>query len=144
MSVPVCISSSSFSLMIRRPPRSTRTDTLFPYTTLFRSKLHLGAGLPARADPAEARSPLRSVGNGEKWTRQTSVAPEYRFRRVKSRIDCAGGSSPGSAARLAHAWPGAKRLRCGAPRGAARAYGKGTVACPIGRASCRERVVEYG
>src|SRR3546814_6400108 len=25
--------------MIRRPPRSTRTDTLFPYTTLFRSKL---------------------------------------------------------------------------------------------------------
>src|SRR3546814_16662617 len=26
--------------MIRRPPRSTRTDTLFPYTTLFRSTLH--------------------------------------------------------------------------------------------------------
>src|SRR3546814_3924838 len=29
--------SSCFALMIRRPPRSTRTDTLFPYTTLFRS-----------------------------------------------------------------------------------------------------------
>src|SRR3546814_4997534 len=29
-----------FFLMIRRPPRSTRTDTLFPYTTLFRSELH--------------------------------------------------------------------------------------------------------
>src|SRR3546814_10845471 len=28
-----------FFLMIRRPPRSTRTDTLFPYTTLFRSKV---------------------------------------------------------------------------------------------------------
>src|SRR3546814_2046657 len=28
-----------FFLMIRRPPRSTRTDTLFPYTTLFRSQL---------------------------------------------------------------------------------------------------------
>src|SRR3546814_12436272 len=27
--------------MIRRPPRSTRTDTLFPYTTLFRSKFGL-------------------------------------------------------------------------------------------------------
>src|SRR3546814_7780776 len=27
-----------FFLMIRRPPRSTRTDTLFPYTTLFRSE----------------------------------------------------------------------------------------------------------
>src|SRR3546814_1287772 len=37
--------------MIRRPPRSTRTDTLFPYTTLFRSKLLLldepAAGLTA-------------------------------------------------------------------------------------------------
>src|SRR3546814_15907074 len=31
-----------FFLMIRRPPRSTRTDTLFPYTTLFRSLADLG------------------------------------------------------------------------------------------------------
>src|SRR3546814_4363145 len=30
-----------FFLMIRRPPRSTRTDTLFPYTTLFRSYIGL-------------------------------------------------------------------------------------------------------
>src|SRR3546814_9983301 len=30
-----------FFLMIRRPPRSTRTDTLFPYTTLFRSPMGL-------------------------------------------------------------------------------------------------------
>src|SRR3546814_18514195 len=34
--VSVCW-SLFFFLMIRRPPRSTRTDTLFPYTTLFRS-----------------------------------------------------------------------------------------------------------
>src|SRR3546814_3305733 len=33
--------------MIRRPPRSTRTDTLFPYTTLFRS-LALRLGFPGR------------------------------------------------------------------------------------------------
>src|SRR3546814_19647666 len=35
----MCVMSllSFFFLMIRRPPRSTRTDTLFPYTTLFRS-----------------------------------------------------------------------------------------------------------
>src|SRR3546814_14300149 len=33
----LCIVFSVFFLMIRRPPRSTRTDTLFPYTTLFRS-----------------------------------------------------------------------------------------------------------
>src|SRR3546814_16580029 len=31
------VGSVFFLLMIRRPPRSTRTDTLFPYTTLFRS-----------------------------------------------------------------------------------------------------------
>src|SRR3546814_10965959 len=35
--VPSLIFCSFFFLMIRRPPRSTRTDTLFPYTTLFRS-----------------------------------------------------------------------------------------------------------
>src|SRR3546814_3448524 len=33
----MCVSFAIFFLMIRRPPRSTRTDTLFPYTTLFRS-----------------------------------------------------------------------------------------------------------
>src|SRR3546814_15799327 len=32
-------------LMIRRPPRSTRTDTLFPYTTLIRSDLGRGADI---------------------------------------------------------------------------------------------------
>src|SRR3546814_16306338 len=38
-----------FFLMIRRPPRSTRTDTLFPYTTLFRSGL-AGAGVSGQRD----------------------------------------------------------------------------------------------
>src|SRR3546814_20677445 len=33
--------------MIRRPPRSTRTDTLCPYTTLFRSSVHESSLLPA-------------------------------------------------------------------------------------------------
>src|SRR3546814_11400684 len=33
----ILVSVFIFFLMIRRPPRSTRTDTLFPYTTLFRS-----------------------------------------------------------------------------------------------------------
>src|SRR3546814_7765071 len=39
--------------MIRRPPRSTRTDTLFPYTTLFRSR-H-APGVADLADPRTAR-----------------------------------------------------------------------------------------
>src|SRR3546814_7547463 len=36
-----------FFLMIRRPPRSTRTDTLFPYTTLFRSERAVATGKQA-------------------------------------------------------------------------------------------------
>src|SRR3546814_14431640 len=71
-----------FFLMIRRPPRSTRTDTLFPYTTLFRSDrghrartvasrpvertderrlgLFCGAALPARREAYRAAEPGRS------------------------------------------------------------------------------------
>src|SRR3546814_6236091 len=44
-----------FFLMIRLPPRSTRTDTLFPYTTLFRS--YEGRRLPPRCRPAGRRAP---------------------------------------------------------------------------------------
>src|SRR3546814_14437565 len=49
-SVYVCV----FFLMIRRPPRSTRTDTLFPYTTLFRSNLSTALGQGAAASAAGA------------------------------------------------------------------------------------------
>src|SRR3546814_13788249 len=45
--IVICV----FFLMIRRPPRSTRTDTLFPYTTLFRSRLCLAGA--DRCVPAE-------------------------------------------------------------------------------------------
>src|SRR3546814_2772332 len=41
--------------MIRRPPRSTRTDTLFPYTTLFRSRA-LQARARARQPPGDGRA----------------------------------------------------------------------------------------
>src|SRR3546814_2765132 len=41
--------------MIRRPPRSTRTDTLFPYTTLFRSVLAARIGRPVKVVAVSAR-----------------------------------------------------------------------------------------
>src|SRR3546814_7571129 len=52
-----------FCLMIRPPPRSTRTDTLFPYTTRFRSRRQQGlprhpATLP---DPLDAQCPCPCV-----------------------------------------------------------------------------------
>src|SRR3546814_9247455 len=45
--------------MIRRPPRSTRTDTLFPYTTLFRSRCsrHHGAQPESRASDQRGDGP---------------------------------------------------------------------------------------
>src|SRR3546814_2183391 len=57
----VLFSTFSFFLMIRRPPRSTRTDTLFPYTTLFRSHgLRKIKALPQHA--AIIRQSLRKFG----------------------------------------------------------------------------------
>src|SRR3546814_11971286 len=47
---------SFFFLMIRRPTKSTRTDTLFPYTTLFRSALLLAVG-SERYTPYEPAGP---------------------------------------------------------------------------------------
>src|SRR3546814_13473605 len=57
-----------FFLMILRPPRSTRTDTLFPYTTLFRSLMKLRidkascAGNARCAAVSEALFPLNDDG----------------------------------------------------------------------------------
>src|SRR3546814_13584139 len=46
--------------MIRRPPRSTRTDTLFPYTTLFRSRLPK-RGVPMSVVPLRTEARSRGV-----------------------------------------------------------------------------------
>src|SRR3546814_17611596 len=56
--------------MIRRPPRSTRTDTLFPYTTLFRSG---GAEAAAPAGPVDARA-AKAVGSAVAGTGATDDA----------------------------------------------------------------------
>src|SRR3546814_1840723 len=59
-----------FFLMIRRPPRSTRTDTLFPYTTLFRSVVHESRGDQRATHHLEDREPrmlarARNDGGGD-------------------------------------------------------------------------------
>src|SRR3546814_19532291 len=51
-----------FLLIIRRPPRSTRTDTLFPYTTLFRSKQHVDAHLGHQREHRRHRRRGSGVG----------------------------------------------------------------------------------
>src|SRR3546814_12874994 len=74
-----------FLLMIRRPPRSTRTDTLFPYTTLFRSLQRGDAEAllpPCRLRPGVGRA-------GGAWHRC------FRWDRPAARLAAAAG--PGDA-----------------------------------------------
>src|SRR3546814_1258127 len=60
--------------MIRRPPRSTRTDTLFPYTTLFRSRLRPRKRLRRKPSP-KRRRPRRKP-------RPARPAPPTKARRA--------------------------------------------------------------
>src|SRR3546814_9435312 len=64
-----------FFLRIRRPPRSTRTDTLFPYTTLFRS------GLPALASANRARQP-RELQRRRHLAQGFALRPEQIIERL--------------------------------------------------------------
>src|SRR3546814_5862836 len=78
--------------MIRRPPRSTRTDTLFPYTTLFRSQ-------PAKL----ARHGTRTRGNAMNEGRlrhaglQFTTSVRRKNRRMRRSLQSA--STPGKATR---------------------------------------------
>src|SRR3546814_16878369 len=63
--------------MIRRPPRSTRTDTRFPYTTLFRSGRHRVTGVvsePGDVNPEEPRH------DGEQYQDADGYEAEARQR----------------------------------------------------------------
>src|SRR3546814_18709248 len=97
--------------MIRRPPRFTRTDTLFPYTTLFRSRNNGPANVGCASRLGLCQTGMRriDVGLGQHWRLQRYVAAElWRIRlAVLSRSN-------------EIAWD------------------------EIGRASCRERVCQYG
>src|SRR3546814_20807554 len=105
--------------MIRRPPRSTRTDTLFPYTTLFRSLYpHLPRALlrivqgPARDGVAARRRDLPADDGDRVHGLCAALGADELLGRA-----------------------GDHRLLLGDTRG--RRIGE------IGRASCRERVCQY-
>src|SRR3546814_3677287 len=65
--------------MIRRPPRSTRTDTLFPYTTLFRS-LTGGTERRSARNRSAGRRPIDVVATEVEAQRLRAVA-DHRLRR---------------------------------------------------------------
>src|SRR3546814_17950761 len=70
-----------FFLMIRRPPRSTRTDTLFPYTTLFRSI----TGCPAWTVPGMLDE-LNRLGFAYRWTTRAICMDKVTAQRTLGRI----------------------------------------------------------
>src|SRR3546814_17663626 len=61
--------------MIRRPPRSTRTDTLFPYTTLFRSSAAIEQSLAGRLKPLQ-----------ELQAQQSPIPSRFKVFKVSPRV----------------------------------------------------------
>src|SRR3546814_4455075 len=89
--------------MIRRPPRSTRTDTLFPYTTLFRSRVERPAD---RADrPRDAEAALLSAIRAREPAVRTRPRPD-RIGAVRVVLARHAGADRPSSWRT---WPGAIR-----------------------------------
>src|SRR3546814_19983704 len=86
------VSLCFFFLMIRRPPRSTRTDTLFPYTTLFRSADRPGqpelplattAGTDLDLPCSRAQGPVvQSIPPAHRW--QQGTATDRKSTRLNS------------------------------------------------------------
>src|SRR3546814_11812053 len=81
--------------MIRRPPRSTRTDTLFPYTTLFRAGLQVGtaelfaqpeAALRFQGQHRTGAFDPRGAGAGDR----SVLAHRRRARRYGALLDAGG------------------------------------------------------
>src|SRR3546814_8378268 len=78
--------------MIRRPPRSTRTDTLFPYTTLFRSNLRIEApALPPRRgvereDDILGRADIKAVADFQRRIFR-AIGAMRRLRRHVAGVD---------------------------------------------------------
>src|SRR3546814_11475542 len=107
-----------FFLMIRRPPRSTRTDTLFPYTTLFRSDRLLPQPLPHLGGGVDDRKLARGLF--------APFVPRGGKRPVAPQL----GGEQRDTPRF-----GPPRIVVAHPRTAAPFR-------EIGNASCRERVVQ--
>src|SRR3546814_14445161 len=117
--------------MIRRPPRSTRTDTLFPYTTLFRSP---------QANTVECQVDYR--GDADRLEDR-----HVRMRETPANLDRNCYRSPEDQGALEQRHPGLGPP-AGADHGQAQAIGECIAeivqsARQIGRASCRERVCQY-
>src|SRR3546814_12658717 len=91
--VDICF--SFFFLMIRRPPRSTRTDTLFPYTTLFRSLRAIFSGfvtalVAAAMLPAipTARAQVITNTASAQWRSEEHTSELQSLMRISYAVFC--------------------------------------------------------
>src|SRR3546814_3901145 len=78
--------------MIRRPPRSTRTDTLFPYTTLFRSPVPARppAGTEALSPKLEEAGRMRPAGPAPpgRWRSEEHTSELQSLMRISYAVFC--------------------------------------------------------
>src|SRR3546814_18979292 len=83
--------------MIRRPPRSTRTDTLFPYTTLFRSEgppAHIVHDIEVRADDIGVVAEPDHARYGKAGRRESRNDAIFEFYLVRRAEESGGRLAP--------------------------------------------------
>src|SRR3546814_16703756 len=130
-----------FFLMIRRPPRSTRTDTLFPYTTLFRSDedgvARLCSGDAEQTDPGGAAGQPHIVEEG---LRRHAAAQRFGGQLEGRHVE----ADDAAVAPAAHVEDQVARRKAVHPAFDDLADGAAghRLVEQIGRASCRERVCQ--
>src|SRR3546814_5057357 len=91
-----------FFLMIRRPPRSTRTDTLFPYTTLFRS-LQFGSAMKIRRITVQVTQDPVTRGLRRRLPRSEEHTSELQsLMRISYAVFCLKKNNNTSVYRLKH------------------------------------------
>src|SRR3546814_14422341 len=126
--------------MIRRPPRTTRTDTLFPYTTLFRSQ---GQAAALAASLAAASQPLGVI------TMNAVLKTEIHALETAAPLEVADPPKNLILVPLSQLLPRRSKRnvrttpRQSIPELAASIARVGLLQTPTGRASCRERVWQY-
>src|SRR3546814_1580152 len=79
--------------MIRRPPRSTRTDTLFPYTTLFRSPARWNSSAPSNAPsrpagPKPTFSPASATSCARRSRSEEHTSELQSLMRISYAVFC--------------------------------------------------------
>src|SRR3546814_16977715 len=111
---------SIFFLMIRRPPRSTRTDTLFPYTTLCRSR-----GDRHGRDTARQRAGVDRIGRPQHPRPDFPSSRALRRHGAGGRVQCRTARRAGAADRRRLRRP-CRQVGMAVPSGTAR-YRKSVV-----------------